>query len=196
MSKKLKGKDILLAFLYYQGTTDKVCEPIVGKTRITKMMYIFEQEMKSKFSNLEDGELFEFFAYNYGPYSKELMENIAFFESISFIDAEETDELMIPDEIEDMLSDLNDSVGYGAEILLEEVDIPNQIRYKLTDRGRMYFEDKILNELSEEQQKLLINFKRKINSLSLDQILSYVYNKYPDSTEKSVIKEKYLRKGE
>lgn len=196
MTKKLNGKDILLAFLYYQGITEKLCEPIIGKTRITKMMYIFEKEMKSKFSNLENGELFEFFAYNYGPYSKELMENISFFESIKFINTEETEESLMPDEIDDMLSDINDYVGYGAEVLLEEIDIPNQTKYVLTDKGRKYFEDKIIENLTQEQEKLLVEFKKKINTLSLDQILSYVYNKYPDSAEKSNIKDKYLRKGE
>ena len=77
---KLKGKDILLLILYAKGTSGKIAEPILGTTRLTKSMFLFEEEFKSKFisDTLTIEDMPEFIAWNYGPWSKELIDNIEF----------------------------------------------------------------------------------------------------------------------
>ena len=49
--KELTGKDLLLCFLYSPGQTNDINEPIVGRTKLTKMMYLFEKEIYPKFFN-------------------------------------------------------------------------------------------------------------------------------------------------
>ena len=47
--KDLNSKDLLLSFLYSPGIDSKINEPIVGRTKLTKMMYLFEKELYSQF---------------------------------------------------------------------------------------------------------------------------------------------------
>ena len=50
MNKKdMNSKDLLLSFLYSPGQTDEYNEPIVGRTKLTKMMYLFEKQIYNKF---------------------------------------------------------------------------------------------------------------------------------------------------
>lgn len=64
--------------------------------------------------------------------------------------------------------------------------------FKLENRG----EEKALemwSRLSDNQKKLMLDFKKVLNKAPLDRILEYVYKKYKkDYTDKSLIREKYL----
>ena len=50
MPKLNNRKDILLLLLYSPGKTGKFNEPIVGKTRLIKMLFLFKKEALSHFS--------------------------------------------------------------------------------------------------------------------------------------------------
>ena len=67
--------------------------------------------------------------------------------------------------------------------------------YRLAPKGIKIIEDKknwfSWHQLSENQQYLLAKFKTKMVESSLDEILEYVYKKYPTYAENSLIKEKY-----
>jgi DNA primase catalytic subunit len=69
---------------------------------------------------------------------------------------------------------------------------PNLYSYRLAEKGIKYVEENILENISEQQKEYLRKFKRKINTLSLDSILSYVYNKYPNAAENSLIRSDYI----
>ena len=43
--KEMNSKDLLLSFLYSPGQKENVNEPIIGSTKLTKMMYLFEKEV-------------------------------------------------------------------------------------------------------------------------------------------------------
>ena len=46
MNKKdITSKDLLLCFLYSPGMDIITNEPIIGRTKLTKMMYLFEKEI-------------------------------------------------------------------------------------------------------------------------------------------------------
>jgi hypothetical protein len=62
----------------------------------------------------------------------------------------------------------------------------------LTDKGTEYVENELVTLLEDEQQEFLSQFKKKINVLSLDAILEYVYKKYPKYATKSKIKDNFL----
>lgn len=194
MSKKLKAKDILLLLLYLPGRTGEYNEPIIGRTRITKMMYLFEKELYKNFDNISEDSLPEFVAYNYGPFSKDLIDDLRFFKMINFIEDETINEKVSEEEVAEYLHDIEEDYEYPMEINLYDVDSPNQIQYKLTEKGIKFVKDKLEGNFSDTQIQILKLFKNKINSLTLSQLLYYVYNKYPDMTVNSLIKDKYLMK--
>ena len=78
----LTGADALLLLLFLDNQT-----PIDGAVRLTKMMFLFENEIAPvlKTKNIELDNLPEFFAYNYGPFSKDIYEQLELFSSIKFI---------------------------------------------------------------------------------------------------------------
>lgn len=86
MSKqsKMTGADYLLLLLYLDN-----CSAINGAIRITKMMFLFNMEiapvLKKKGVSIRDEDLPKFSAYNYGPFSKDVYEQVELFQSIGFI---------------------------------------------------------------------------------------------------------------
>ena len=52
----------------------------------------------------------------------------------------------------------------------------------------------ILRYGTARQKDILAKFKRQINTISLDTLLDYVYNTYPDTAENSLIRDKYIKK--
>ena len=191
MTKKLTGKDILLLLLYLPGKTDKKNEPIIGRTRLTKMIYIFNKELKNNFDHLDESTLPDFFAYDYGPFSKDLLDDIQFFVNIDFV-IEKVEEIQqTTADYEESEYNYNEEIGFGNVKSMEN-DPPNLYSYRLSEKGIEFVEENILENISKQQKEYLTKFKRKINTLSLDSILSYVYNKYPNAAENSLIRSDYI----
>ena len=184
--EKLNGADYLLLLFYLPGVTNKYREPITGRTRITKMMFLFREEI---FKKLELGDLTlesdlpNFEAYHYGPFSKDVHEQLALFTNIGFL--EET--LILINNRDE--SDLDEDIT-GLNEDEEEINSDYISQYKLTDVGAQYVEKKIIQCLDQKQIDFLIEFKKRINSITLNTLLSYVYNKYPKYAEKSRIRNK------
>jgi len=191
MTEKLTGKDILLLLLYLPGKTDKKNEPIIGRTRLTKMIYIFNKELKNKFDHLDESTLPDFFAYDYGPFSKDLLDDIQFFVNIDFVIEKVEKIQQTTADYEESEYNYNEEIGFGSVKSMEN-DPPNLYSYRLAEKGIEFVEENILENISKQQKEYLIKFKRKINTLSLDSILSYVYNKYPDAAENSLIRADYI----
>lgn len=186
-SAKLNGADYLLLLLYLN---DK--QPILGAIRLTKMMFLFEKEvapiLKSKgcdFNNLP-----EFIAYNFGPFSKDLYEQVELFKGIEFIkvmDLKAKDEMVEVDDWQEMpFADELTNTGYRLN------DDGKYYKYQLLNTGAKYVEEKIIPGLSNEQIEIIKQFKAKITSLYPKQILKYVYTKYPEFTTKSLIVKEVL----
>ncbi len=194
MNKKdLEGRDLLLTLLYLPGVSPEVNEPIRGRTKIMKMIYIFEKELYGKFNNIKLKKLPSFFAYNFGPFSKDLADDLKFFCSIKFIKEDYLDEPMSEVELEEYCYDMVNDYEYSNDVETCVGEGQNIVNYSLTEKGVKYVKENILNLFNEEQTTVLKMLKRKINELSLDAILNYVYNKYPESAKKSKIKDKYLK---
>ena len=196
MAQKVKAKDILLLLLYLPGCSKENNEPIKGRTRITKMMFLFEKELFKNFNNISEESLPSFFAYNYGPFSKDLLDDIRFFKNIGFIEEKITNnEISDEAEVEEYINDVEEDIEYSENIGLEEIGYPGDVEYSLSEKGIKYVVEKLIdNQLfSKQQLDLLQKFKCKINSLSLNQLLTYVYKKYTDMTTKSVIRDQILK---
>lgn len=184
---KINGADYLLLLLFLNNK-----EPIYGAIRLEKMMFLFNMEIASALKDigLESNNLPEFIAYNYGPFSKDVYEQIELFKGIKFIqvvDLKAKEEFAEVDELEEMSFD--DGMSNNGYQLKSD---GNYYKYSLLKLGENYVREKILPNISKEQLELLERFKKKITSLYPRELLKYVYSKYPDFTTKSLIIDEVL----
>lgn len=194
MSNKLNAADYLLFLLDADERA-----PINGAIRLMKMMFLFNQEIMPAISQkgASIGELPKFIAYDFGPFSKDIYEQIEFFENLKFLKTSQVDAIEHTDEFDDW------ETIYGEDVLdvtlkdgYRRLNIDyKSIKYEITERGDKYVQTKISPELSNEIKDLLTNFKRKINSITTQQLLFYVYSRYENFTTASKIKEKVLGKS-
>ena len=185
LTNNLSSKNLLLAFLYSPGLADKPNEPISGRTKLTKMVFLFEKELKSKFFNNVEITIPKFTAHYYGPFSAGLYEDLRFFLSIDFIE-EKPSKLPLTeiDIYEEKLLFNEDEEFWGVD---DPVAHNNIIRYDycLTEKGQRYTETKVWKLFSDKQIEALKQFKKNINTASIYSILNYVYSKYPEQTANS-----------
>ena len=83
-------RDILLLLLYSPGVQDETNEPIVGRTRLVKMLFLFKTEAFKHFRGgtaLNESEFYQFFPWNFGPFSSQVYDDLTFFTLRGFIEA-------------------------------------------------------------------------------------------------------------
>lgn len=132
-------------------------EPVEGRTRMQKMLFLLQQEYKSC-----DFQ-YKYHAYDYGPYSSTLQ------------------------------TDLDELIDEG---LLEEEDqaLPSgkyKYRYSITKKGIKHVESALSDPRNKKLQlKQIYRSSEKIkafaNSANLNDLLKYVYAKYPEYTKFSI----------
>ena len=190
MASKLLGSDYLLLLLYINEK-----EPIKGSVRLMKMMFLFNEQIAPalKRKGLDSEKLPEFMAYNYGPFSKDLYEQVDLFTGIGFMqvrDLNETEEMSGVDNI--IEKEFVDEC-YEDD---EETKSENSYReYYITDIGSGFVESELLGKLTSSQLGLLRQYKKKITEMTMKQLLHYVYTRYPQYAEKSLIKDEVLGNG-
>lgn len=176
-------KDILLLLLYLPGKSGDVNESIRGRTRLMKLLYLLTRET-DVFKSLKISKDYTFEPYHYGPFSKEVFEDISFLESAGLIssitegpssDAEQFEEEKLIDEIS-----MGDETEDHAIFFEEEV-------YRLTPRGKKFVEDRLLTDLTSEIEDRIEEIKKDKGALSLSSLLKYVYRTFPEVAAKSVL---------
>ena len=179
---KLSTKDIVILLLY-TPVGNNFNYPIKGRTRLSKMIYLFEKEKKKIFLNneIEDISDFGFYAWFYGPFSAQVYYDLEFLINHEFIETKNSNEIPQLEEISEneYFYETNDFEYYEDEFLLSS---------KGVDKSKRFWT--ILNN---NQQDILIGFKEAMINSSLKRILEYVYRKYPESTSKSKIVERVIK---
>jgi len=102
--KITNSKDLILLLLYANGFKGKQCEPIIGKTRLMKMIFLFDKELKKKFNlakTISDEAFPDFTAYDYGPYSEQVYIDIEFLVDLNFVKVKK-----VKDEEDDISTEL------------------------------------------------------------------------------------------
>mgnify|MGYP006267999419 CR=1 FL=1 len=128
-------------------------EEIQGRTRFQKMVFLLQQEF-------EKTEFYDFEAYDYGPFSKGLYDDL--------------DDLIDRDLVQEMREEFDkDKVYY---------------EYKLTDAGRELIERLSDQEETQDIMALSEQLKQEINSEDLSVVLDRVYSEYPEYAENSVLR--------
>ena len=166
---KLSEKSILLLLLYLNNR-----EPIVGKTKFQKLVYVYDEEYHKQLElhkklNLNEVNLFSFRPYHYGPFSDKLPISIKALVSWNYV----------KEKIEEDAFSFEDRLG-------------ERVSYELLDIGNCYVEEKILKYLDNYTLEKLSDFKSKYTKMSTREIIRYVYVTYEEMTVNSRIKDDVL----
>jgi uncharacterized protein YwgA len=184
-------KDILLLLLYSPGKTLIINEPIVGKTRLIKMLFLFKKEVLSHFArgtDISEDNFYKFFAWDFGPFSSQVYDDLMFFTLRGFIESSSATQETLPESEEEWDKWLDES-GTGES--LQEFDPYEEETFRLTDSGSR-FTQQLFDSLSDQQRTLLKQFKKRLSAAPLRAVLRYVYKTYPEEAANSTIKEEVL----
>lgn len=193
---KITGKDLILLLLYVPGKTGEYGEKIEGRTRLQKMVFLFEKEVYPKFKQdklITEEDLPRFIPYDYGPFSKQVYDDLEFLIGLGFVEAIPTSEQVEQGEeaeywLWEESTGLEDGPALDGGIVVFEKQA-----YVLSKIGRDFVEKKLWPLLSENQKQALARLKLNCTKASLRTILRYVYEKYPETAKNSKIKDEILR---
>ena len=169
-----------------------------GITRLQKLVFLLEKE-----EGIEPHSGFGFEAYKAGPYSPRLYDDLEFLENLGYIESEVTAEASEPEAAEvDRLS-FDHLMGVEVEHSSDgnDVDGPasadtfEERRFKLTDQGRAHIEELLTSEGYAPVVNKIRRIKSRFGRFSLNDLLYYVYRKYPEMTTESEIRDKILSRG-
>lgn len=134
-------------------------EPVEGRTRLQKMVFLLQKELEKRGKSEVTGVEYQFIPYDYGPFSKELYDDLD-----TMIDQE------LVEDTEETLS--SGKVKYVYEIKdagEEQVVSQSEERQEATE----------ILELARE-------IKKEYNNELLSDLIEYVYSEYPDYAKRSV----------
>ena len=194
--KKISDKHLLLLLLYCPGIKGYINEELIGRTRVVKSVFLFFKEIIKNFTkdkNIDFIDIPEFYAWNYGPFSRDIYTDLEFLINNGLVNTTNTDDEISEaeqDEIENWVDD------YKVDLLEEDQEYSMDVKYveelNLTDKGLTFVKDKIWPSLTENQKTILTKFKESITKGSIAALMNYVYLKYPEYTGKSLIKKQVL----
>lgn len=168
--------DILLALLYAKGS-EKENEEVRGTTRLEKLLFLLSKE--GGFSKYLENE-YRFVAYDFGPFSDEIYDDIEMLKDGELIET-------IKDKREYYAEDVDRDESI-EQADLEETEKDVSI-YRLTPNGIKVARHLFENELTKEERNRITEIKKKFNSMPFYKFLKYVYERYPEMTTKSMIKD-------
>lgn len=184
-SRLTDRKDILLLLLYLRGISGKLGEPILGITRITKLLFIAFQELTL---DTVIKNPYRFVPYKLGPFTPELYTDLKILTDLGIITAHPLDPEGVPiinldRALATFLATLNSGIT-----ATERFDAVN-LAFTLTPQGRQIA--RRLAQNAPRQKKNLLPglqiIKTNFASLPLTQLLRYVYTRYPEYTTESEI---------
>jgi uncharacterized protein YwgA len=173
--------DLLLVLLFAPSHKRKECEPIEGITRLQKLIFLLNQG-KGPNSLVEIAKEYDFKADKMGPYTDSLREDLDALISLGLVGTERL-RYLISDDKDDPDYDVDDP-DYKQNIKLKRVESQ---KYFLTKNGKEAGTE-LWHSLSSKDRDALREFKAFFCSLSLRQLLIFVYDQFPEFTVKSEIK--------
>jgi len=192
---RLNSKDLILLMLYLPGFRKEKCEAIAGRTRITKMLFLFEKEVWPKFRlgrTISLDDLPKFVPHHFGPFSSTVYGDISFLINLGFIEVDSNSDTQASEE---------EALEY--QWWLEEGDVEPDTAssyepetFKLTPLGTRFVEECLLPTFRDDQVKALSVLKERCTGVTLKTLLEYVYSRYEDFTIKSKIRDSISRKGD
>lgn len=186
MSEEFKVEntlDLILVLLYAKGVSGKKCEPIEGITRLQKFVFLLNQG-RGPGELVEIAKEYEYQPYKLGPYSDELRNDLETLISLGLVKTERL-AYWIPDDLDDE-EDTVKNIKAGIDAEYKKIE---SYKYYLSDNGVKAGEE-LWKSLTSKNRGALIEFKTFFNSLTLRQLLIFVYDQFPGYAGKSEIREK------
>lgn len=177
--------EMLMMLLAAPGARGKEGEPVQGTTRLQKLLFLMEHEGDLKATKGKD---FDFEPWRFGPVSRELYDDLEKLENLGLLQGEPVSQ---PSEAE------LDEYGLSFDDLMGEDEAQSrdsffeEKKYCLTAKGLQWVRD---HELHTEAFDKIRKIKEKYGALSLQDLLHYVYTRFPKYTTASEIKGKVLRR--
>ena len=200
---RMTEQDLMLCLLYSEGKNNTFGEGIYGKCKLERMMYILKKELYYKY--FDSKIKIDFTKYEpsvFGPYSQKFYDNLAFFQSISFVKCLEIRGKAIDDgkfefhplsflERAEMQYCVNtdifdekdlEDLNLGKEI--KDLKVSNKKAYEplyyLSTEGKSYVKSKLWCKLSKAEKEQIKELKIRIQNSSFDDLCDYVNQKYPN----------------
>lgn len=150
-----------------------------GVTRLEKLIFLLERETPARDWLTEKAD---FRSYRFGPFSSKVYKAADTLAAANLV----KDSASNAGSLEDRWESVN--------ALMDEQDVdPYTTRtFELTDRGEKYY-GALLRELPPNAEQTLGEFKRRFGQLPLRQLVRYVYERYPQFTDQSEIRDQILR---
>jgi hypothetical protein len=174
--------DVLLVLLYAPGRSGKLAEPIDGTTRLQKLLFLLTQGRGPK-SITERARGYGFRPHKMGPYSTDIRDDIEQLISAGLIVFDRLEYTLTDDEDEDASWE-DDTYTRSQPRRVES------LRYKLSSSMGMEIAKELWESMSNNEREALGEFKAFFNSISLRQLLIFVYSEYPRYAIKSEIRDK------
>lgn len=194
MARLQNTKDLILLLLHAPGKTGQSNEPISGQTRLMKMIFLFDREIRKHFNKdaFEATAFPEFEAYDYGPYSPKVYADLEWLVNTGFVQVSESSE---GDAIEEERAEFD----YWTATTNADDDLdPSRVgkSFSLSDRGQRFLERMLPKwNISPQQMAILREFKTRCVEASLRSLLRYTYSRYPEMTGRSKIRKEVLGHG-
>jgi uncharacterized protein len=150
-----------------------------GVTRLEKLVFLLEHETPVRSWATEAAD---FRSHKFGPFSAKIYKAADTLSAYGLL----RDSASLSDNTEDRWEAVN--VVFDER---DELDPYTTRTFKLTERGRQYYAA-LIRELPPEAEELLTRFKDRFASLPLRQLVRYVYERYPEFTDKSEIRDEIL----
>lgn len=151
---------------------------IRGITKVQKLLFIIEEETNFG-EKYRDKITLDFEGYKMGPFSPEVYDEIEFLLNLGALEKEPIEHKGMDNYEIEKFDKEEGSEGLSGKL------------FRITDKGDMIAED-LISLIDEEDEKQLKNKITKYNSMTLMELLEYVYLNYEDMTTESEIKEQVL----
>ena len=188
-------KDMLLLLV----GLDSEEEGLGGMTRLQKLLFLLAKEKKVE--EVEGG--FEFVPYKAGPYSSKLYDQLEFLENVGMIESRVAGDALEAEAADISVLSYEDLIEDGAETTddgkkvdgLGSADAYKERHFKLTKTGL----ERMAKVASSKENAPIVDAiretKKTYGKHSLNDLLYYIYTKYPEFTTESEIKDQVLRRG-
>jgi len=201
---RIGARDLLLLLI---GLNDSgATGGMGGITRIQKLVYLLEAEEQIR----PEGDEFKFVAYKAGPYSPRIYDDLELLENLGFIrrsgvDARDESEIAAvteasePEKAEvdltfEQLMGPDDVMATADDEISPTADSYKESRFYLTETGKQRMEKLLANHDYQPFVRGIRKVKSRFAKYALNDLLYYVYTRYPSMTTESEIKEKVLRR--
>lgn len=175
----LEVDDAIVLLLGAPSRIPKLKGRIEGITRLEKLIFLLERDTSAAKWLSEDAE---FKPYNFGPFSSKVYQAIDLLSAAQIVEDSGTSTKTPDDNWE------NYHV-IGGKMPADDPYVTRDFR--LTDRGWRYY-SKLVERLPESAVDELAEFKDRFAHLPLRQLVRYVYQRYADFTDQSLIRDEVL----